>query len=254
VRTVPIPPDGLYRVSRWEDVERFPHPAPSIAPLALTEPLTDGPRWEDANGQFATVKCSRTSVAAIGRVFARYRPRIIELPVDPAADPDLYGGIVNRMLRFFTHEPDNDQEPELVEGVVPAEIFPRLCEIHLPASLDLSFIDIEDPATLREIAAMYGETIERLGLPPIEGNNLARESDRRLPRLVLTLLYVLHSETHAGVRIAGQPDEDWESFVLWSPPDRVDLRAHNDMFRWVGPWDEDAIRAANHLGVRLPDA
>jgi len=252
-----MPPEGLFRAGRWGDIEMFPSPAPGIRGFALTVPLLDGPRWEDAEGSFATVKCSRSAEAAIGRVFARYRPGAVPPGGDrqlATADPDLYGGVLNRLLAFLEYEPDYEHEPELEEGEVPSTIFPRLCEIHLPASLGLTFVDVDAPETRAELASIVGDSFDRLGLRAIEGNNLAREPDRRLPRLTLTLLQRVYGAQHAGIRVAGQPDEAWESFVLWSSPERIDLATDSDMFRWVAPWDDDAIKAAETLGMRLPTA
>ena len=258
IQTVAMPPEGLFRAGRWGDIEKFPHPAPAIAGLALTEPLLDGPRWEDTRGSFATVKCSRSSEAAIGRIFARFRPGPVPIEQwsqQANADPDLYGGMLNRMLEFLDRTAAYEHEPDLKaeEGSVPAGIFPRLCEIHLPAELGLTFVDVEAHDTQAELAGIVGDNFRRLGLRDVVGNNLARESDRRLPRLVVSLLHDLYSGEHAGIRVAGQPDDAWESFVLWSPPGKVDLAADSDSFRWVAAWDDDAVKAAATLGVRLPE-
>jgi hypothetical protein len=252
MRTIPMPGEGLYRAGRWGDVERFPALPTPIEGLALGQPQLDGPRWDDASGGFATAKCSRTSEAAIGRVFARYRARVVPPNDTETADDDLHGGIINVIKGWLTHEPDYEHEPELVSGIVPSEIFPRLCEIHLPASLGLEFIDIADEDVQREIVGFAGDLFERLGLPSLVGNNLARERDRRLSRLVLSVLHELHGANAAGIRVPGQPDDAWESFVIWDSAG-VDFAVDADAFRWVAPWDEDAVNAAKCLDVRLPE-
>jgi hypothetical protein len=75
---------------------------------------------------------------------------------------------------------------------------------------------------------------------------------------VLGLLYEQYRGTCAGVRVPGQPDEAWESFLLWSPArcadgHELELGADNDSFRWVATWDDDARRAAETLHVELPE-
>jgi hypothetical protein len=53
------------------------------------------------------------------------------------------------------------------------------------------------------------------------------------------------------LRLPGQPDEEWEAYVLWNHPEVVALEADDVEFRWVAPWDDDTERAARTLGLRL---
>jgi hypothetical protein len=250
-----MPEEGLHRAGRWHDVERYPQSAAPIVATSLTEPLLDGPRWEDSNGRFATVKLSQSAEAAIGRIFAKYQRRVFAVDEDAPSHPDVHSGIVNRVLEWFSGEPEPDyeHEPELSEGAVPADIFNRLCEIYVPYNADLRFIDISAPETLTAIDDALGGALKPLGFGGVAGINLAREPDRRLPRLILTLLHARYSSEYAGIRVCGQPDPEWESYVLWSPPERIDLAAEQNAFRYVAVWDDDAIKAAERLGVRLPE-
>jgi hypothetical protein len=125
--------------------------------------------------------------------------------------------------------------------------------IHIPASISPTFVDLEHQSTRALLKEVLGESLERLGLGQIEGNDLAREPDRRLTRLVLRALHDLCAGSNvAGVRIPGQPDEAWESFVVWSNPPLVDLVRDRDELRWVSPVDPDLLKAAKTLGLRLP--
>jgi hypothetical protein len=242
VRTVKLPADGVYRAGRWQDVDRFPAPAPAIA-LPFTSPLCTGSRWEDVSAGFATIKCSRSAEAAIGRTIARYRPRTI---------PPQGSGMIAALKHFFSEPPD-EGEPALAEGIVPRDMLTSLYLIHIPGSVSPSFVDIEHESTGARLEQVLGESVEGLGLGSIEGNDLAREPDRRLTRLVLRALHDLCAdEDVAGVRIPGQLDEAWESYVVWSSPPLIDPARDRDELRWVSPMDPDLIRAAKALGLRLP--
>jgi hypothetical protein len=257
MRIIEMPESGLHRAGRWWDVEQYPAPAVSISDDIAT-PLFDGPRWEDISGQFATVKLSTTAEGAVGRIFAKYqRSDIVEAAEGWATEnPDLHGGVVNRMVAWFSGEdtPDYAGELELRDGVVPAAIFERLYEVHLPHDPSLRFIDISSPETLVEIDEMFGSVFSGLGLDPVmPDTNLARLRDRRQPRIVLSLLHSLYSlQGIAGIRVCGNPDPEWESYVVWSPPERVDLVAEDVRFRHVDSWDDDARAAADRLQLMLP--
>jgi hypothetical protein len=266
VRMVSMPPEGIHRAGRWDDVDQFPQPEPPIG-LAVASPLLDGPRWEDLASRFATVKCSRSAEAAIGRIIARYRPRVV--PPGPSIVQEVEGeqvvsareeycGIVDVLKRFLTHPPDHEGEPALVVGEVPPDVLDDLYVLHIPFDRAVSFVDIDHHSTREALNSVFGGTLELLGMRSLDGNNLAREPDRRLTRLVLGTLYDLCARGNygnvAGIRIGGQPDEPWESFVYWSNPAHVDLTADDIALRWVAPWDDDLIAAATRLNLRLPDS
>jgi len=238
---VEIPEGGIYRAGRWEDVERFPEPAQRIS---LATQLRDGYRWEDPLGNFSTAKFSASAEAAIGRSIARYRQRQIV----PGK------GIISAILEFLESEPDPG-DPDLVEGRVPEDVIDDLYLLHVPASDDVLFVDLEAEATRSELQRELGPALSALGLGPLPAN-FAREADRRLTRLVL---FFLHSRLSggaegrvAGIRLPGQPHPSWESFVLWRPPQLVDLTADDVGFRWVARWDEHLLAAARRLEVEIP--
>lgn len=261
-----MPAEGVYRAGRWEDIDAFPQPVPAIA-LAVAAPLHDGPRWEDLTARFATAKCSRSAEAAIGRIIARYRPRVV--PPSPTTIREVNGerivtqarddfcGIIEVIKRFLSEAPDHNGEPELVDGEVPAAVLDDLYLIHIPHNPAVSFVDLDHRSTRETLKTIFGDRLQRLGMRKIDENNLAREPDRRLTRLILGTIYDLCADGRfgpaAGIRIGGQPDEPWESFIYWSHPSLVDLAADDVRRRWVTPWDEDLITAAKRLKLRLPD-
>jgi hypothetical protein len=240
---VGMPEAGLYRAGRWSDVGTFPPPAPRIN-LAVRQ--VDGYRWDDALGGFATAKCSASAEAAIGRTIARYRRRTIEPGV----------GLIDAIKGFLMQEPDPG-EPELLDNRVPEDIFDDLYLIHLPGDRRVVFVDLEHEHTLETLSEQLGPTVNALGLgvAPLAGN-LAREEDRRVTRLVTRALHSLCSDGRygpvAGIRYPGQPDPEWEAFVLWRPPDLVDLDSDDVELRWVAHWDADTLAAAKRLGLDWP--
>jgi hypothetical protein len=207
--------------------------------------MTDGYRWEDAKGEFATVKCSATPEAAIGRIFARYRRKV---------DPKTGQGPLNRIYSFLSGPPDPG-DPELYEGRVPRDIFDDLHLIHLPADSGVVFVDIDHQTTRRTLDGQLGTALTALGVGPLSAN-LAREEDRRITRLAMRALYSLCADGRfgpvAGIRHAGQPDPEWEAFVLWCPPELVSLEGDEVGFRWIAPWDAASQAAAKTLGLELP--
>jgi hypothetical protein len=239
-----MPEAGLYRTGRWSDVDKYP---PAAARISRASEMLDGYRWEDALGEFATVKCSATAEAAIGRTLARYRRRVI--------GPEGHG-IIDAILTFLSHAPDDENEPELVDGRVPDDVFDDLHLIHIPGDLGVVFVDLEHPSTYETLQTELGNTLEALGVGPL-GDNLAREGDRRITRLAMRSLYSLCSDGRrgpvAGLRLPGQPDPEWEAFVIWCPPDLVSLTSEDVEFRWIAQWDQDTIAAAKRLGLDLPD-
>lgn len=239
---VEMPADGLYRAGRWTDVETFP-PASQRIPLA--RPVNDGYRWEDILGSFATAKCSASAEGAIGRVIARYRRREVE---DGA-------GIIDSIMKFMSHAPDGD-EPEIVDGRVPVDVFADLYLISIPQDTDVTFVDLAHEDTHRVLQEQLASTLETLGLPPVDGSFITA-ADRRMTRLAMRALWGLCASGQygqvAGIRYPGQPDPEWEAFVLWSPPESVRLTGDEVGFRWIGAWDEDAEAAAARLGLEMPD-
>ncbi len=251
---VGMPERGLWRAGRWADVDRYPAPA---GRLRLSSPVLDGPRWEDAFGRFATAKCSATPEAAIGRTIARYRPR--DVPNGPEQDvasthDNRPRGIINVILAYL-EGPADDGEPELVDGEVPADVNDDLYLIEVPASRGAVFVDLGDPNTLRALDEMLREALDALGVTA-NLENICRETDRRVTRLAMRALHSQFSDGSlgpvAGVRYPGQPDPEWEAFVLWSPPTLVELTGDDVAFRWVSAWDADFVAACHRLGIRPP--
>jgi hypothetical protein len=239
---VGMPKGGFYRAGRWADVETYPPPSP---PVGLAAPRYDGFRWEDPLGEFATVRCSLTAEAAIGRIIARYRRRVVD---------DEGTGIIDAIKRFMSGPPDRG-EPEIVDGQVPADVFDDLYLIHVPEDRAVVFIDLEHPDTYESLKDMLEPVLDALNVPRLP-RDLARERDRRITRQAIRALHSQYADGRvgpvAGIRIPGQPDPEWESYVLWSPPQLVPLVGEDIGFRWVARWDADLAAALARLDISLP--
>lgn len=243
MHTIKMPKAGLYRAGRWGDVDTYPAPAPMIW---LGQPQEDGFRWEDAFGVFATANCSASEHAAIGRTIARYRRAV-----------DSEGRSVAEAIKDFMSGPPDDGEPDLVDGVVPTGVFDDLYSIHIPADESIDFVDLEHDDTRKILVEQLDGVLHSLGLGPL-CESLTREKDRRVTRLAMSAIYNLSMDGRygavAGIRCAGEPDRSWDTFVLWSPPERVTLAADDVKLRWIARWDEDLETAAEILDVHLPPA
>ena len=88
---VPAPDAGLWRIARGLDPFSFDPPR-SRLPLS-DYPILGGNRWDDPDGEFATLYCSTTPEGAFAETIARYRNR---------------PGLLDRIDRFLTGQPDSD--------------------------------------------------------------------------------------------------------------------------------------------------
>jgi hypothetical protein len=235
-----MPVGGIYRAGRWGDAELYPAPSSTTD---MRVPLLDGARWEDAAGGFSTIKCSGSAEAAIGRTIARYRRRVID---------DRGRGILDAIKTYLEGPPDPG-EPELFEGRIPPDIFDDLYLLSVPKREDLLFIDLMAPETLEELDKEVGASIRAATGADFPGTDLARHPDRRVTRLLLTILHRQFASGHiCGIRYPGNPDPNWEAFVVWAPPVSISLTEQDVGFRWVARWDADLVEAANSLQLRIP--
>ena len=129
-RALAAPRAGVHRVSRSINVFAFRTAAPLPNPASV--PIHDGNRWDDAQGNFATVYCASSAEGAFGEVIARYRER---------------PGLLQRIDAFLNQPPDPDYDPLLTPGVVPAEFFDGRWIGHSTVDVDVRFVDVDDPAT-----------------------------------------------------------------------------------------------------------
>jgi len=229
------PPEGtLYRAGRWADLYVFPPPA---LPLTFSPaPLLDGHRWEDAYGRFSTIKFSASAESAVGRTIARYRLREVEGQ-----------GIIDRIKGYLIADPDNADEPELIDNVVPDSYFDDAHRLEVPNLESVRFVDLEAEATQAIVAEVVATELSLFGYDRQEPITQAR--DRRVTRIVMTRLRAFCQETNiAGIRYAA-PDSRWDAFVQWSPSSEVDLEAR--AAEPILPTDPDFIAAAKRLGLHL---
>ena len=271
--TVGLPPGGVYRAGRPDNIERFPAPLPAIDYATATTPIHDGPRWEDSTARFATMKFSPTAEVAITSVIARYRSRIIppDAPIvadidkraleDPFTGAKTTGhagsGVIDLMKRFLTGPPAYSNQPELAVAIVPPDVLDHLALLHIPHDPSVVFVDLEARETHETLEHILREHVRQLGLGEFDGEGLARERDRRLTRLAVGTIYdycnyALDSQI-AGIRLGAHSGEPSESFIYWSDPCFVDLASDALERRWVPRGDAALVAAADRLELRLPD-
>lgn len=241
---VGMPEGGLFREGRWFDIARFPPPAKAITPQIHQPggPLVDGQsRFEDATGRFATAKFTVSELGAVGRALVPYRLRRGE----------------GEGLNFFDlvkqaiTDVDPEHEYEIPVGAVPPSFFEDAYLLELGHDPDLRFVDLEHPSTRETLQRILAPQLELIGASIADG--IGQNRDRRATRLVLTTIYDLcaanEEEPIAGIRY-GALDPEWEAYVFWSPPQRVDLAT--GLPRPLFAEDEVVVEIARRLGLRLP--
>jgi hypothetical protein len=237
-----MPTGGLFREGRWLGVSGFPPAAKAITPK-IHQPgraYTDGqPRFEDATGRFATAKFTVSEFGAIGRALVPFRTREI--------------GGVNLLdrVKAFVSEVDPEHEHEIPAGRVPDAFFEDAYLLPLEYDPEVRVIDVEHDSTRETLERILRPQLELIGASIEPG--ISQHRDRRVTRLVMTTIYDLCAANErrpiAGIRYAAL-DHEWDAYVFWSPPRRVDLSA--GLPRPLFPDDPLVIEVARSLGLRLP--
>ena len=202
-RALAAPRAGVHRVSRSINVFAFRTAAPLPNPASV--PIHDGNRWDDAQGNFATVYCASSAEGAFGEVIARYRER---------------PGLLQRIDAFLNQPPDPDYDPLLTPGVVPAEFFDGRWIGHSTVDVDVRFVDVDDPATHAALDPALRRALRDFGVRRIDRGTFL-SADRRITRTIASHYHWLaQTPDHAswrGLRYLSRLAPDWECWAIWEP-------------------------------------
>lgn len=233
-RVVAAPPSGVYRVAKGPEPFRF-QPPRSALPL-LDEPVLDGNRWDDPLGEFATLYCASTAVAAFGETIARYR----EVP-----------GLLDRIDAFLGGEPDGEYDFPLEPGRVPDDYFADRYLGHVAIDPGVRFVDVDHPDTHLALSGPLRQLLRRHRLRGID-RGVVFSPDRRLTRPIArhcwTLAQTPDHRDWAGLRYESRLSPDWECWALWEPSP---VRLHSADVHAVTRANPDLRAAAAQLAVRL---
>lgn len=233
-RTLPTPPDGVFRVATgaWPFEFRLPREALSDE----TDPVLGGNRWDDPLARFATLYCASSAEAAFGETIARYRER---------------PGLLERIDSFLSSPADPDYDPPLLPGRVPDDYFDSRYLGNVPVDADVRFVDVDDPATHAAARPML-RVLRRFGVRTIDRSTFL-SPDRRVTRTLARHYWNLaQSPDHhdwRGLRFVSRLAPDWECWAIWEPsPLRTTLSAVVPVTRN----HPGLVQAAQRLGVELP--
>lgn len=202
-RVVPAPTAGLWRVARGLDPFAF-QPPPGRLPHS-DRPVLDGNRWDDPDGELATLYCSTTAEGAFAETIARYRTR---------------PGLLERIDRFLTGGPDPEHDFPLEPGRVPDGYFTNRILGHVTVDPDVRFVDVDHPNTHAAAAAALEPLLARHGLESVD-RGVMYHPDRRVTRPMGRYYWQLarsgdHQEW-AGLRYMSRLGPDWECWAVWEP-------------------------------------
>lgn len=200
---VPAPDAGLWRIARGLDPFSFDPPR-SRLPLS-DYPILGGNRWDDPDGEFATLYCSTTPEGAFAETIARYRNR---------------PGLLDRIDRFLTGQPDSDYDFPLSPGRVPDEYFTNRVLGHVTVDPAVRFVDVDHPHTHSAATAALEPLLAKHGLQSVD-RGVMYHPDRRLTRPIARYYWQLaRSGDHhdwAGLRYMSRLGPDWECWAVWEP-------------------------------------
>jgi hypothetical protein len=231
---VPAPESGVHRVAKGLDPFRF---RPPRSPLPeQDEPVLDGNRWDDAQGQYATLYCASSAVAAFAETIARYR----EVP-----------GLLDRIDAFLSGEPDGEYDFELEPARVPDDYFADRSLGHAAIDPALRFVDVDHPDTHRSLTVPLRPVLRRHRLRVVD-RGVVLSPDRRLTRPIARECWRLaQTPDHpdwAGLRYGSRLHPEWECWAAWEPSP---IRPHSARVQTVTRANPDLRAAAEILRVAL---
>jgi RES domain len=164
-----------------------------------------GNRWDDPAGEFGTMYCSTSAEGAFAETIARYRTQ---------------PGLLERIDRFLTGQPDSDYDFLLTPGRMPDEYFTNRVLGHISVDPAARFVDVDHPHTHAAATVALEPLLAAHGLESVD-RGLMYHPDRRLTRPVARYYWQLaRSEDHrdwAGLRYMSRLGPEWECWAVWEP-------------------------------------
>lgn len=238
-RSISLPANGLWRVSRWREPFEPRTPSPPVGEVSAADDTAG--RWDSPDGTFRTLYCATEAEGALGE-------KLGEFALRPAA--------VRRIEAFLESEPDEEYVGDTLAVRVDAEDIESFgwqlaCA---PATAYTSAIDITHPRTFVAVFHQVLALLPKYGLKAFDRSALLetqRGFTRELAGVYRAAATALDGTLLArGLRYESRLPPSWECWALWEPlPIDKDSQTGERV-----SIDTPALRAAAaQLGVVLGD-
>jgi RES domain len=167
-------PSVLWRVGRPPGVFTWRLPQDRELLASDERPRLEGNRWDDPDGETATLYCATTPLAAFLEVLAQLRSG--------------GEGIVAEILQATGEDsPDPRLDPALRAGVLPAEFLADRCLAKASAARGPLFIDMASPQTHNLLGERLPHVLRYLGAHQFD-RGVVMSQDRRVTRQIAGFL------------------------------------------------------------------
>jgi RES domain len=235
-------PSVLWRVGRQPDVFAWRLPKDHELLTSDERPRLEGNRWDDPEGETATLYCASTPLAAFLEVLAQLRSG--------------GEGIVAEILQATGEDsPDPRLDPALRAGALPQEFLADRCLARASVAQGPLFIDMASPQTHNLLGERLPHLLRYLGAHQFD-RGVVMSQDRRVTRQIAGFLreYAdsdLHEEGPiAGLRYESRIAAEQTCWAIWQ--DRLQLS--DEQARSISSEDSDLLKAAELLDIKITAA
>lgn len=236
----PLPAEGVWRVSDWNDPLDPPPPPP---PVTDTNPANDeSRRWDDPDGRFRTLYCATQAEGAFGEKLSSFR---------------LLPSVVCEIEDFLEEDPDLEfADDALIGGLSRADIEDLNWKVAWAPTVDdaAEAIDVASRRTQLAMLPKIGTLLRNFGIADLD-REVLRSSTRGFTRGVAGFARKEATDDDGELRACGLRYESrlvarWECWALWDPLPLSEVEAEIESVTI----DHPSLRlAAAKLGVPLHD-
>lgn len=200
-------PTVLWRVGRPPGIFAWRLPRDRELLASDERPRLEGNRWDDPDGEVATLYCAGTPLAAFLEVLA---------PLRSGGE-----GIVAEILQATSQDaPDPRLDPTLRAGVLPREFFADRSLARASVTSGPLFIDMASPQTHNVIGEHLAHVLRYLGAHQFD-RGVVMSQDRRVTREIAGFLReyadrdLRHRGPIAGLRYESRVAADQTCWAIW---------------------------------------
>ena len=235
-------PSVLWRVGRQPGVFDWRLPIDQELLASDERPRLEGNRWDDPDGETATLYCASTPLAAFLEVLAQLRSG--------------GEGIVAEILKATSEDSTDPRlDPALRAGVLPQEFLADRCLASTSVAQGALFIDMASPQTHNLLGERLPHLLRYLGAHQFD-RGVVMSQDRRVTRQIAGFLReYADSDLNdqgpiAGLRYESRIAPGQTCWAIWQ--DRLQLS--DEQARSITSEDPDILKAAELLDLEITAA